>query len=84
MSKHHERTTSQTSREVWNQDEQGQVAGSDPQEPCTGVQVHPITELQDHYRDHLISLILNFILMTRMGAQCCIKHPFLVVSPYVY
>lgn len=38
----HERPTSQTDREIRNQDIQGQAAGVDPQELSTGVHVFPI------------------------------------------
>ena len=42
---HRERPTSQTDREIRNQDDQGKAAGPDTQEHGTRVHVFPIAEL---------------------------------------
>ena len=42
---HYERPTSQTDREIRNQDDQGKAAGLDTQAPIQRVHVFPIAEL---------------------------------------
>jgi hypothetical protein len=70
----YERPTSQTDREIRNQDDQGKAAGLDTQEHGTGVHVFPIAELEDHRRGHHLTIYtslktVNFALWQKISGH---------------